>query len=134
MKIYQQFPFLQYYFYVSPHKLLRRERQLHKVLFLRQQIRWLHRTYRNYICIIQIGCYYECFNENAVRLSAVTGFTIKKNWRGFSYGCGFPKPLLEKVMGELQKRYVPFIIVKQTGRELYCAQERLPYLLVKYEK
>ncbi len=131
-EIFQQFPYLQNYYYLSACKLSRRDRQKYKVRLLKQQVKWLCRKYQNYICIIQIGCYYECFNANAVRLFALTGFALKKQWRGFSYGCGFPKKLLDDVMDELRMLKVPFVIVRQTGRELYRAKERLPYLLVKY--
>ena len=133
-KIYRQYPFLHYYFSLSSRKQVLRDRQLGKVRLLQQQIRWLHRAYQNSLCIIQVGCYYECFHNHAVRLSALTGFEVKKNWRGLSCGCGFPERLLKKVLDRLQRDSVSYIVVRQTGRELYNTRERLPYLSVRYEK
>jgi len=100
---------------------------------MRQQIRWLRRKYKDFVCIIQIGCYFECFERDAEILSKISGYRLRQNWRGFRYGCGFPNGLLEGLREELRVRRVPYIIVRQTGRELYRTKERLPYLLVRYK-
>ena len=132
-KFWQLFPFLRYYFHMASGKVVRHDRPLYKIDSMRQQIRWLMRKYRNFVCIIQIGCYFECFERDAVILSKISGYRLRTNWRGFRYGCGFPNGLLEGLRKELEVRRVPYIIVRQTGRELYRTKERLPYLLVRYE-
>lgn len=65
-------------------------------------------------------------------LAQATGMKVQKNWRGFSSGCGFPRRYLPKILAELKKQRVPVVVVRETGRELYRAKERLPYLIIEY--
>ena len=133
-KLWRQFPFLEYYFRLCAYKVIRRDRPLRKIPSMRRQIRWICDAYSAYLCLIQVGCYYECFYKDAKTLSTITGFTLQKNWRGFSYSCGFPGGLLEKVIDKLRVHQVSYIVVHQTGRELQRTKERLPALLVRCVK
>lgn len=133
-KLWQHFPFLECYFRLCAYKVIRRDRPLRKIPSMNRQIRWICDTYSAYLCLIQVGCYYECFFKDAEMLSTITGFTLRKNWRGFSYSCGFPGHLLKKVVDKLRMHKVSYAIIHQTGRELYRTKERLPALLVRYEK
>lgn len=133
-KLWQQFPFLEYSFRLCGYKVIRRDRPLRKIPSMNRQIRWICDTYSAYLCLIQVGCYYECFFKDAETLATITGFALRKNWRGFSYSCGFPGHLLKKVIAKLRLHYVSYVIMHQTGRELQRTKERLPALLVRYEK
>ena len=133
-RIFADFPFLKTYFQISSSKLTRGDKSLRKAKSLKDQVFWLNRNYENYICLIQIGVYYEAFNRHAKALTAITGIKLRENWRGFCYGCGFPKWVLGKVMETLEEKRLPYIIVYQTGRELYKAKERLPFLKVEFVK
>lgn len=62
------------------------------------------------------------------------GYRLLENWRGFRFACGFPKWCLKEVEKNLQQRCIPYLIVSQTGRELYKTKERLPERIVEYSR
>ncbi|MDZ7302684.1 MAG: hypothetical protein ONB44_11170 [candidate division KSB1 bacterium] len=66
------------------HKIVRLDQPLRRVRFLRQQIRWLLRTFPHHLCLIQIGSYYEAYGWQAVVLQQATGLALNQNWRGFA--------------------------------------------------
>lgn len=81
---------------------------------------------------MQIGCYFEAFGAGAQTLAKVAGIKLKKNWRGFRFGAGFPQRFLPKILAELEKQRVPVTILRQTGHELRHTKERLCALIVEY--
>ncbi len=131
-KIRQQFLFLNNYFILVGNKLILADKSLSELKRLRQQIKWVNKKYQDYYCLIQIGFYYEVFGEHAKSVAEMMGFRLQENWRGFRHSCGFPKWRLKKVEEQLQSRCIPYVIVHQTGRELYLAKDRLPYRMVEY--
>jgi retron-type reverse transcriptase len=131
-KLWQEFSFLKRFFILSSHKLARIDQPLRRKLTLKQQVYWLQRQFEGHLCLIQIGCYFEAFNAGAETLAKTLGLRLKKNWRSFAYGCGFPQRFLTKMLAELKKQRVPVVIIRETGRELYKAKERLPYMILEY--
>lgn len=130
--LWRLFPFLEYYFRLCAYKVIRRDRPLRKIPSMHRQLRWICDTYSAYLCLIQFGCYYECFYKDAKTLSTITGFTLRKNGRGGAYSCGFPGSMLKKIIDTLDLHRVSYIVFCQTGRELQRTKERLPVLLVRY--
>ncbi len=133
-KIWRQFPFLSFYFRISSHKLARVDKPLREMSSFKDQVYWLKWKYPQYICLIQIGSYFEAFNTDAKKLAVILGLKLNRKWRGFFYGCGFPKRFLGKATRELESRRIPYLVVRETGRELYRAKERLPQLAVEYKE
>jgi retron-type reverse transcriptase len=131
-KTWEQFPFLSRYFRLTGNKVIPHTRPLGKLTLLKQQIRWLQKNYKNHYCLLQIGYYYEIFGGHAISLANMMGFQLLENWRGFRYACGFPKWCLPNVEAELQRRGIRYVVVEQSGRELYKTRERLSSRLVEY--
>jgi hypothetical protein len=131
-KLWQEFSFLQNFFALSSHKLVRLDQPLSKMSTLRQQVRWLHRRYSSFACLIEIGRYFEAFDQSAQTLARAADLTLHKKWRGFAWGCGFPRGHLLRVLNQLKRQKVPVVVVRETGRLLYHAKERLPALIVEY--
>lgn len=131
-KLWQNFPFLSRYFRLADHKVILHTRPLGKLTLLRDQIRWLQKHYKKHYCLLQIGFYYEIFGSHAQSLADMMGYRLLENWRGFHYACGFPTWCLKNVETELQRRGIPYLVVAQTGRELFKTKERLPARLVEY--
>jgi retron-type reverse transcriptase len=131
-KLFLQHAFLQKFFLRKKHKIVRLDQALRRTRFLRQQIRWLLRTFPQHLCLVQIGCYLEAFNTGAQTLAKVSDMKLKKHWRGFQCSCGFPQRFLPKILAELQEQRVPVVILRQTGRELSHTKERLLDLMVEY--
>ncbi len=131
-KLWQEFPFLQHYFKLSSHRATRLTRPLRRVSRLQQQVRWLRWKFRGYLCLIEIGCYYEAFQEDAHRLANLLGVQLHENWRGFRAGCGFPRQDLIKMLAVLKSHRAPVLVVRETGRELHNAKERMPYLILEF--
>ena len=131
-KLWRQYPFLQIYFRLIDNKVIPHYHPLQKLSRLREQIRWLERRYPNYYCFIQIGFYYEIFGPHAKSFAGMMEFRMLENWRGFRQACGFPKWCLKEVEQELQSRCIPYVIVQQTGREVYKSKERLPGRIIDY--
>lgn len=101
---------------------------------LKPQVHWLQYRFKGYLCLIEIGCYFEAFNADAEKLAPLLGLRLQKNWRGFACSCGFPRRFLRPNLGKLKQLRVPVVVVRETGRELYRTKERLPYLLLEYPK
>ena len=57
---------------------------------------------------------------------------LQKKWRGFFCGCGFPERYLHKILAELKSHRIAVVIVRETGRELYKAKERMPYMILEF--
>jgi retron-type reverse transcriptase len=131
-KLFKQHDFLQKFFLRKKHKIVRLDQPLRRVRLLRQQIHWVMRRFPKYLCLVQIGCYFEAFNAGAQTLAKALGLKLKTNWRGFKFGCGFPARFLPKMLVALKKQRTPVVIVRQTGRELSNTKERLPYLILEY--
>jgi hypothetical protein len=130
--LWQKFAFLGRFFVLSSDKLIRRDQALRRKRTLKAQVRWLHYRFKDHLCLIEIGAYYEAFNQNAQKLAPALKLTLHQNWRGFAHGCGFPKRRLMAMLAELKKQRLPVVIVRETGRELYKAKERLPYMILEY--
>ncbi len=131
-RLWKEFSFLRRFFALSSRRLVRRDRPLRRVLRLRQQVRWLQRHFKGSLCLIQIGCYYETFDHDAVRLAQSAGLKLQQNWRGFAQGCGFHRRWLPRILARLKQQRVPLVLVAETGRELYQTKERLPQLMWEY--
>lgn len=131
-KLWEEFAFLHRFFELSSHRLVRIDRSLRRKVTLHQQVRWLHHHFKNHLCLIQIGLYYEAFDAGAQQVAQAAGLKVQSRWRGFAWGCGFPRRFLPRIMAELKKQRMPVVVVRETGRELYKAKERLPYLIVEY--
>jgi hypothetical protein len=131
-KLWEDFSFLHRFFELSSHRLVRIDQPLRHKSTLHQQVRWLQARFKNHLCLIQIGLYYEAFNAGAQKLAQTVGLKMQNKWRGFSFGCGFPRRFLPRILAELKKQRVPVVVVRETGRELYKAKERLPYLILEY--
>ncbi|MDZ7319997.1 MAG: reverse transcriptase/maturase family protein [candidate division KSB1 bacterium] len=131
-KIWQKYSFIRRFFKLSSHKLTRLDQPLRRLRTLRQQVQWVHHQFKDHLCLIEIGCYFEAFDAHAKRLAQSAGLRLQKDWRGFAYGCGFPRRLLMKVLAELKRQKIPAVIVRETGRELYKTKERLPELILEY--
>jgi hypothetical protein len=76
-KIWQEFPFLDRFFRLSFYKVIRRDQPLRRKLILKQQVHWLHRRFEGYLCLIQIGCYFEAFNSCAEALANTVKLNLK---------------------------------------------------------
>lgn len=131
-RLWQEFPFLRYYFRLSGHRVTRLTKPLRRATRLQPQVRWLRAHFHRYLCLIEIGRYFEAFEADARRLASLCGWHLHKNWRGFGVGCGFPRGQLRRVLVKLKEEGVPVLVVRQTGRELYATKERLPYLLLEF--
>ncbi|MGH7492774.1 MAG: reverse transcriptase domain-containing protein [bacterium] len=131
-RLWQEYPFLPRFFTPFSHKLARIDQPLRHKLTLKQQVYWLRRQFKGYLCLVQIGRYFEAFNSCAETLSRFLGLRLEKNWRGFACGCGFPRHLLPQMLVELKKHRLPVVVVRETGREVYKAKERLPELIIEY--
>ncbi len=131
-KLWQEFSFLRHFFKLAKYKLTRIDQPLRRKSDLKQQVRWLQQNFGEHICLIQIGCYYEAFGPQAKILAGALGLTVRPNWRGFGWACGFPQQHWPKMAAKLEKLRMPVVIARQTGRELYHAKERLPALIVEY--
>ena len=131
-KLWQEFSFLRHFFRLAKNKLTRIDQPLRRKSDLKQQVRWLQGNFEGHICLIQIGCYYEAFGTPAEKLAGVLGLSLRRDWRGFALACGFPQQHWPKMAAQLKKLQMPAVIVRQTGRELYHAKERLPALIVEY--
>jgi hypothetical protein len=131
-KFWQEFPFIQRFFRVFSHKLERLDRLLRRQHKLKPQVHWLQYRFKGYICLIEIGCYYEAFNADAQKLAPVLGLRLQKNWRGFALSCGFPRRFLTKMLVKLKTHRLPVVIIRETGRELYKTKERLPHTILEF--
>jgi hypothetical protein len=100
--------------------------------FLRQQIRWLLRTFPHHLCLIQVGCYFEAYGWQAEVLQQAAGLKRQAKWRGFSPACGFPKKQLPAVLSKLRQQRLPLVVVEETGLELRHSKERLVTMIVEY--
>ena len=129
-KLWRQFPFLEYYFRLCAYKVIRRDRPLRKSLPCDGKSGGYVMRIQRICALSRWDAITSVFYKDAKTLSTITGFTLQKNWRGFSYSCGFPGGLLEKVIDKLRVHQVSYIVVHQTGRELQRTKERLPALLV----
>jgi len=131
-RLWKEFSFLGRFFALSSHRLVRRDRSLRRVSRLWQQVRWLQKHFKGFLCLIQIGCYYEAFDQDAKQLAEAAGLKLQKRWRGFALGCGFHRCWRSKVLAKLKQQRVPLVLVAETGRELYQTKERLPQLMWEY--
>ncbi|MDZ7369367.1 MAG: hypothetical protein ONB43_26450, partial [candidate division KSB1 bacterium] len=131
-KLWQEFSFLRHFFKLAKHKLTRIDQPLRRKSNLKQQVRWLQQNFREQICLIQIGCYYEAFGLQAKKLAGALGLSLRQNWRGFNWACGFPQKHLGQMAAKLEKLRMPVVIARQTGRELHNTKERLPDLILEY--
>ena len=131
-KIWQEFSFLSNFFVLSFDKITRIDKPLlHRETFNRQ-INWLLRNFKSYVCLVQVGYYFEAYRKNAIKLAKISGLKLLENWRGFGVGCGFPQSKLGQIVSGLKEQGVPVVIVKQTGRELYKTKERMIDLVIEF--
>lgn len=125
-KILLDFPFLNHYFYPSYHKLTRKYRCPSYVQTLKQQVYYYTKLFPGSLLLVQVGCYYEAYNQQAEQLRAATGYQIRKNQRRFWKTCGFHQRFLERVCQKLEEQKISYAIIHQTGRYLYQTMERVP--------
>jgi hypothetical protein len=130
--IFKEFSFLTFFYRVSFRKIVRFDRPLRKKYTLRKQIHWCSFRFSRYLCLFEVGCYFEAFDTDARILAEITGYGMKKNWRCKRYACGFPRSLLNSVLNELKRFGIPVAVFRQTGKELLKTMERLPYLILDY--
>ncbi len=130
--IFEEFSFLKTYYLLNSQKITRIDHLLYRVRSFKNQVYWLNSKFNQYICLIEIGSYYEAFNRNALLLSKLTGIKLNRNWRGFYFGCGFPKQTLINVLKQLNYQRKSILMVNQSGRQLYKTKERLPYLIIQH--
>ncbi len=131
-KLFARHAFLQKFFLRRKHKIIRLDHALLRARRLRQQIQWVLRSFPQYICLVQIGCYFEAYNQQAVALQKATGLALNLKWRGFSQACGFPQKKLVAVLSKLKAQRLPVVVVQETGRYLRHAKERLIAMLIEY--
>jgi hypothetical protein len=130
-KLWKKFSFIPRFFRVFSHKLARLDQRLRRQRRLKAQVHWLQYQFKGYLCLIEIGCYFEAFNADAQKLAPLLGLRLQKNWRGFASSCGFPRRFLMLNLGKLKRLRIPVVVIRETGRELYRTKERLPYLLLE---
>lgn len=126
-KILLDFSFLNRYFYVHYHKLYRKYRCPGYVQTLKQQVSYYNKIFPGSLLLVQVGCYYESYNQQAEQLSAATGYQIRKKHRRFWKGCGFHQRFLERVCQKLEDQKISYVIIQQTGKYLQRTMERVPY-------
>ncbi len=131
-KLWRNFSFLSKFFIVSSDKLTRIDKPLQNKITLKQQVRWLERQFASHLCLIEVGCYFEAYDRSAQQLAQALGLKLQPRWRGFAYGCGFPRRFLPKILAQLKKQRAPVVVVRETGRELYKTKERSIYLILEY--
>lgn len=100
--------------------------------YLAKQARFYTGLFYPAIVLIQVGCYYECYNRSAEALSKLLGYRLREKWRGLKVACGFHQRYLDKVCLQLETRRVSYAIVKQTERLAGYSKERVPHLLVQF--
>lgn len=122
----------QKFFLRKKHKIVRLDNPLRRVRFLRQQVRWLVRTFPHHLCLIQVGSYFKAYGWQAEVLHQTAGLVLNKKWRGFSQACGFPQKKLPAVLSKLQAQRLPVVVVEETGQELRHAKERLLAMMIEY--
>jgi hypothetical protein len=131
-RLWKKFSFIPRFFRVFSHKLARLDQRLRRQRRLKAQVHWLQYQFKGYLCLIEIGCYFEAFNADAQKLAPLLGLRLQKNWRGFASSCGFPRRFLMLNLGKLKRLRIPVVVIRETGRELYRTKERLPYLLLEH--
>jgi RNA-directed DNA polymerase len=129
-RLWNDFSFINDFFTLSTHKIIPFYKPLYRIRSLKKQVRWLHRHFPGYICLIEVGCYFETFDRSALKLNKATRLALLEKWRGFSWGCGFPLRRLKKVMGQLIDKSLPVVIVRQGERRVGTIRIRLPYLTI----
>ena len=80
---------------------------------------------------MQVGCYFEVFDDKDLVIAKIFGFKLLKNWRSWRMACGFHQRLLAAVVQKCLKRRIAVVVVRQTGRESAFAKERLPALFIQ---
>jgi RNA-directed DNA polymerase len=131
-KLFAQNPFLLKFFLRKKHKIVRLDNPLRRVRFLRQQVRWLLRTFPHHLCLIQVGSYFEAYGWQAEVLHQAAGLALNQKWRDFTEACGFPQKKLPAVLSKLKAQRLPVVIVQETGRFLRHAKERLMAMMIEY--
>lgn len=131
-RLWREFPFLRYYFKLDARKVTRHTRPLRRMRRLQQQVRWLRRHFKGYLCLFEIGSYYEAFGPDAQRLADLTGLRLHEFWRGLHFGCGFSRKHLHSILARLKAQRLPLVLIHETGRELHSTKERMPYLILKF--
>jgi RNA-directed DNA polymerase len=126
-KILLDFSFLNHYFYLHYQRLIRKYRCPRYVQTLKQQFHYYNKIFPNSLLLFQVGCYYEAYGKSAEQFSAVTGYQLKKKWRGFGKACGFHQRFLEKVCHKIEEQKISYVIIQQTGKYLQRTMERVPY-------
>ena len=114
--------------------MCRIDRPLRQRKTLKQQINWLRQQFKESVCLVQVGCYYEAYDNDAKILAKAVDLKLLRKWRGFDAGCGFPQRHLNKIVFALKRERIPVVVVKQSGREMYKAKERLVDLILDYPK
>jgi RNA-directed DNA polymerase len=133
-KIFIDFSFLNHYFYLHYQKLIRKYRCPRYVQKLKQQVNYYNKIFPNSLLLFQVGCYFETYNKQAEQFSDVTGYQIKKRWRGFGKACGFHQRFLEKVCDKIESNKISYVVIIQTGKYLSQTMERVPQFKVEFNK
>jgi len=130
--LFGQNAFLTHYFYLSSSKVIPTYNASKSTETLRQQALFFARRFAKSVVLLQIGCYYEAFEDSAKHLSECTGYKLKRDWRSFQFACGFHKRLLPKACEKLESHKISYVIICQTGKEMVAAMERAPYKWVDF--
>jgi DNA mismatch repair ATPase MutS len=89
-------------------------------------------TFRS-LLLFQVGCYYEVFGKQAEQFSALTGYQLKKKWRGFGKACGFHQRFMEKVIQKIEAKRLSYAVIQQTGKYLHYTMQRVPQFMVEFK-
>jgi len=133
-QIWKEFSFLNIFFVLSSDKVVRIDNALLRKNTFSLQVNWLLQNFEGYVCLIEVGCYFEAYQNQARKLAAAVQLHLLSNWRGFGVGCGFPTSRLKQIVFELRQQRIPVVIVKQTGRERYTARQRSIDLIVEFSE
>ena len=66
-------------------------------------------TYKEYVILIMSGVFYEIFNDDVSVIYSLFSYKVKCN--GYDYNSGFPLSNLNKVISELEKKKINYIVV-----------------------
>ncbi len=117
-QLFTSYPFLGEVFKLAPnHQTVQlRTRPDASVQTLFRQYQWFVRQYPNFIVLLQVGRYCECYQYSAERAAKVLKLNISTHKsRGFSLQAGLPMHRLRAAKHRLQNAGVAYIIVAEHG-------------------
>ena len=67
--------------------------------------------YRNYLILIKIGSFYECFDKDALIINKLFNYKLKRINNSFKLG--FPIKAIDKIILKLNKKNINYLIVDE---------------------